>query len=1551
MILDEGKRDNQLLPFLEIYSQKTGNNISLGEFKTMMQRKLSTEGGIRNISLQSNYYLVGAVKYYFQGQLTVNQDLSIFKDANNTDNWNIPVCKKLNALILVLRNGFIDSIGTTWVEPEDLGEMSLPDLFKKYRKEINKVLAKEKYNTASDTEPVEEFKDYVMPNSEYTYDIIYGFGDSSKYEEATSPGSWCITYGKSHLDYYTSRGNGHFVIFKKNGFEKIPRQKQEEMWKGDKPQDEYGNSLIAYLQDNNSPGPANYGGAPLITSRWNHGYEFLCEADRAYTQKEFQKITGVTDKDLEGIYNTWKHNAPERGYSDGEKTKASLKLTPEELRDLKYIQMRINGGENPALLMSDYVTGKSYSICKAEVGPNNTTAAFLIVGKKILFETAMPEYNQIFFDGDSADNVLTFFQFYKTKKYCILNKRLKSLVNIGGTWLFKATFHNAKPNMLIQVKLSNTDIALIDSSNGNPIRLPNGQYWFNAISSYHVQSELHGKVKARVLPKDTIYELTYDLSSGEKYYYDSTKGVFYDIGQTRDFHIFRNTNIGPGFLPIIITNNRNIDYYIPRGIGIQKLYYNGKPFECVFNLDGQLYKLGDVGPEDAIKVEFHDIYQNSKNGYVVLNMATDGRHMDYRTILNVKEGTILLLPDGQTPVKIPDNICRWNSIRTDDDIVIFPATRNTSYMYNIKFKRYYKNPFNYPSNITWEIDVNSLGRGNHYVEFYSRKVVSWMDRPDRDWDNYWKDREDATRYLDTKTQTIYKEITDDNDKSHYHEVGKLELNEVRAIVKTVLNEILKHREKELLKLNESDAHLYEGLIFEGKRDNQLLPYLEFFNEKTGQNMSLGEFKTMMLRKLANEGPFSNLSLASNYYLVGAVKYYFNGDLTDNSNLSIFEGGTDNWNEGVCTRLNTLINILRNSYIDTVGQTWEQPEDFGNLSALKLLKKYEKKINKELNIKPEQEKEQLNRNEHVGNGYTYEIMYSYEDCKKYNTYTRPGAWCITYAQQHYNNYVRNLKIHYVIFKKDGFENVKRAPQKEKWVVRNGKNCPQDDYGNSLIALLQSNSSWKPVYITSRWNHGYEFSCEADHAYTTEEFMKITGVSQKDLENIYKIWKQDKETKSSTSDIKADKLSAIRRLKYYQMLINGGNNDILKQLYLSLNLDYPELDSNIGKAKFFAKIKENDKSFYVFVANRKIFFDTLSTKLFQWDDYYGLKMITVRVTDRQKKYAFWNPRTNELLNIEGCTLFTNCSMSYRESPAAFLELVKGPHESCIVSTSTFKPLTLPNGAIWFDNVITDQEEEYTRNYGLYLDANSLALRFVYDPSSKEAFFYDIQANKFLKNPDTNSYSWTSEYTFGTCVNDNYLARNDCYFIRYCHRTDINMALSASLNSKKSYYMMFKNGQIKELPTADGGMATKLSGIKIHDGSGILAYAPLYGKTRRAYLLYDFKRKRFIMNPINEEEKLLATYSYKTDTPLLRIWLQEGHDELLYNSITGKFLENPFDKGASRFVFYGLSVERWGQPNEGITLFMYVDKNPKKMHRMVVNNENAKIEMLSDKPISMY
>ena len=33
----------------------------------------------------------------------------------------------------------------------------------------------------------------------------------------------------------------------------------------------------------------------------------------------------------------------------------------------------------------------------------------------------------------------------------------------------------------------------------------------------------------------------------------------------------------------------------------------------------------------------------------------------------------------------------------------------------------------------------------------------------------------------------------------------------------------------------------------------------------------------------------------------------------------------------------------------------------------------------------------------------------EDAKKYNKATEPGAWCITYGKQHYDGYIRRLKI--------------------------------------------------------------------------------------------------------------------------------------------------------------------------------------------------------------------------------------------------------------------------------------------------------------------------------------------------------------------------------------------------------------------------------------------------------------------------------------------------------------------------------------------------------------
>ena len=340
------------------------------------------------------------------------------------------------------------------------------------------------------------------------------------------------------------------------------------------------------------------------------------------------------------------------------------------------------------------------------------------------------------------------------------------------------------------------------------------------------------------------------------------------------------------------------------------------------------------------------------------------------------------------------------------------------------------------------------------------------------------------------------------------------------------------------------------IIRESKRDDLLLPYLQLVRQH-GIDLTLGQFKSYMLELLASKGGIHNLSLSSNYYLAGVTKYYFNGDLTLNKDLAVYKGdfsANDQWNEDVCNRLNALILILRNAYIDTVGEKFEIEEDFGTLSLPKLLRKYNKKINDELGIvndtkKKGPEKEEKVYDHNVGNGYTYDILYSYNQGTKYERYTAPGSWCITYGEHHYNYYIKNLGgIHYVIFLKNGYQKIERK-------VGPGytRRKPHDKYGNSMIALLQKNNSWEPTYITSRWNHGSSSDgtegTEADHAYTLEEFVNITGVSVDDLKRIWQEWNENKtvahrELDPRKAELREEKKQVLRKLKYAQMRFNGG-----------------------------------------------------------------------------------------------------------------------------------------------------------------------------------------------------------------------------------------------------------------------------------------------------------------------------------------------------------------------------------------------------------------------------
>lgn len=535
------------------------------------------------------------------------------------------------------------------------------------------------------------------------------------------------------------------------------------------------------------------------------------------------------------------------------------------------------------------------------------------------------------------------------------------------------------------------------------------------------------------------------------------------------------------------------------------------------------------------------------------------------------------------------------------------------------------------------------------------------------------------------------------------------------------------------------------LIRESKRDELILPYLQALEAK-GIQKSFREFKSEMLEKLANQAGIHNLSKSSNYYLAGAVRYYFEGQLTTDGKASYANQGdvkaADNWNVSVCQQLNAVVEILRNAYIDTIGQTFEQPEDFGTLPINKLLRKYGKKIQDELNKESDsEEKDTLDRGNRVGNGYTFDILPNYESATKYERWTSPGAWCITYGQNHYDGYIRRLNIHYVIFLKDGYQNVERKVGPEYT-----REKPHDEYGNSMIALLQSNTSWKPVYITSRWNHGYNETSgtEADYAYNLEEFCKITGVSVDDLKRIYEIWRKDYANADSKFHVdKKEMLSAMRKLKYAQMMINGG--DSVENALSSVGVTIPSVlisgsKENLAKSTFCGQISENGTPFSFIVDKKKIVFETFFPMYYAYQTGHEMyraepgtalyDAVIIQPTDGV--YMIYNTRFHELVNIGGKTKFKRIPEKGIPKGCPFMEVNLGKKDIALLSTNTLRPLKLPNGEFWFNAIVYADEtrwENRAKIYSHFIPQRSTVLKIVYDESSMETYYYNIVTNKFF------------------------------------------------------------------------------------------------------------------------------------------------------------------------------------------------------------------------------
>lgn len=705
------------------------------------------------------------------------------------------------------------------------------------------------------------------------------------------------------------------------------------------------------------------------------------------------------------------------------------------------------------------------------------------------------------------------------------------------------------------------------------------------------------------------------------------------------------------------------------------------------------------------------------------------------------------------------------------------------------------------------------------------------------------------------------------------------------------------------------------IITESRRDDLLLPYYEMVKQQFPE-LTLGQFKGKMLDKLAAQGGINNLSLSSNYYLAGATKYYFNGDLTINRKINF--AGNDNWNEDVCKRLNALILILRDAYIDTVGTQFEQPEDFGQLSIAKLLRKYGKKIDAALGIvKTPEKKVELDENPNVGNGYTFDILYSYGDATKYNVYTRPGAWCITYGQHHYDYYINKLNIHYVIFLKKGYENVQRPLRP----VNMRK--PHDEYGNSMIAVLQSNSSWKPVYITSRWNHGYDTyqGVEADHAYTTEEFCNITGVTPEDLERIYKIWKEKakntgNEKRNATLEAKKE---FIHKAKYAQMLINGGENPgkfFRGTKVLIGNRENPDWKKSVVVLRPKADYFGSDATGIVLIFDKgKIVFDAIGfNKGYRYaqadnlgerhgitNDNDNFKFRHYIVVSSPNGCYIYDSRKKQVVSVNGTKTFKYVPDSYwgysddLMGNNVFMEVKQTSKTIALINLRNGQPLKLPNGEYWFNDIsFPSTRTRYLHDTECeFLNGDNVPLcEITYDESSGEKYFYSFTQNRFIKMPSVDQlfgenyskaiYPHISNDTFGNgFVNITFSSSNRnflwdavttpkaiynknlqrIYIGRFNSFESVEKSDKGNLISfkpKDSKTMMLDKA-INQILTINGEYIT---GVSFH----VYGYSRLYDKYKIHVLycstgnnkgfiyLYDEEAHAFLENPIGYPSKYL-------------------------------------------------------------------------------------------------
>ena len=197
-------------------------------------------------------------------------------------------------------------------------------------------------------------------------------------------------------------------------------------------------------------------------------------------------------------------------------------------------------------------------------------------------------------------------------------------------------------------------------------------------------------------------------------------------------------------------------------------------------------------------------------------------------------------------------------------------------------------------------------------------------------------------------------------------------------------------------------------------------------------------------------------------------------LRDKNTAKFIYGVTRMFLDGQIQDARTIGNLNTTlKYVASDAHINEYDRNLNGMSAQDLIQRFAKNV--EMDV--EKDRERINSMQFEGESQ-YDIVRidSFEQSSQYGKYT---DWCVTHYEDMFDSYTSNGINQFYFCLKKGFEKV---------LEKEGKNCPLDEYGLSMIAV-SVNEKGVLNTCTCRWNHSNGGS---DNIMDTEKISEVIGM---------------------------------------------------------------------------------------------------------------------------------------------------------------------------------------------------------------------------------------------------------------------------------------------------------------------------------------------------------------------------------------------------------------------------------------------------------------------------